>query len=218
MGQNPGKIEKCYDAVAAEYAKEFAGEHEKKPMDREMLRRFAREIGGRAPVWDLGCGHGDTTAFLKGLGLEVSGLDLSERLLEQARAYHPGIRYQKGNMLELEFGDGSIAGATAFYAIVHFSEEQVRAAFREVFRVLRPDGRFLLTFHIGDETRRIDEFLGKKIEIDFMFFATDFITGCLGDAGFREIEAIEREPYPGVEYQSRRAYVFARKAAAACFK
>jgi len=103
----------------------------------------------------------------------------------------------------------------AFYAIVHFSKEQVRAAFREIFRVLKPRGVFLLSFHVGDETVRVDEFLGKKIEIDFIFFATDFIAGCLDDAGFRKIEAIERESYPGVEYQSRRAYVFARKPAGA---
>jgi len=215
MGQDLKRIEKTYDAVALEYAREFAGEHEKKPMDREILRRFAREIGNRAPVWDFGCGPGNTTLFLKGLGVEISGLDLSERILEQARADHPGILFQKGNMLELEFRDGSIAGIVAFYAIVHFSKEQVRAAFREIFRVLKPRGVFLLSFHVGDETVRVDEFLGKKIEIDFMFFATDFIAGCLDDAGFRKIEAIERESYPGVEYQSRRAYVFARKPAGA---
>lgn len=218
MGQDLEKIEKAYDAIAAEWAREFAGEHEKKPKDREILQRFAQEIGDRAPVWDLGCGPGNTTEFLKNLGVNVSGLDLSEKLLEQARAGHPGIFFQRGNMLRLEFEDESIAGIVAFYAIIHLSKEQVRAAFREVFRVLQPDGRCLLTFHIGDETRHIDEFLRKKIDIDFMFFATDFITGCLEDTGFTKVEAIEREPYPGVEYESRRAYVFARKPAASCLE
>lgn len=44
-----------------------------------------------------------------------------------------------------------------------------------------------------------------------MFFTTDFISGCLKKSGFEKTEIIEREPYPGVEYESRRAYVFARK-------
>jgi len=44
-----------------------------------------------------------------------------------------------------------------------------------------------------------------------MFFNTDFILGCLKEIGFKKIEAIEREPYPDVEYESRRAYVFAKK-------
>ncbi len=33
----------------------------------------------------------------------------------------------------------------------------------------------------------------------------------LKEAGFEPEEAIERDPYPEIEYQSRRAYVFARK-------
>jgi hypothetical protein len=97
----------------------------------------------------------------------------------------------------------------AFYAIVHFTEEQVGMAFHEVFRVLQPGGIFLFTYHIGQETIHVDEFLGKKADIDFMFFTTDCIFSCLKNSGFEKIEIIEREPYPRVEYESRRAYVFA---------
>jgi ubiquinone/menaquinone biosynthesis C-methylase UbiE len=200
-----------YNAVAKEYADTFFGEHREKPKDREILHRFAHEIGNRRPVWDFGCGPGQTAEYLKNLGTEISGLDLSEKLLDQARTRCPDIRFRKGNLLDLEFEDGSIAGVVAFYAIVHFSEEQVRRAFQEIFRVLQPGGLFLFTFHIGEETIHLDEFLGKEVDIDFMFFRTDFICACLEDSGFERIEVIERDPYPGLEYQSRRAYVFARK-------
>ena len=211
VGQDLNKIERMYDAVAEEYAEAFSGEHKKKPKDEEILHRFSHEIGDRRPVWDFGCGPGQTTDYLKNLGVEISGLDLSEKILEQARRIHPGIHFRKGNILELEFENDSIAGVVAFYTIVHFSEEQVEIAFREVLRVLQPGGLFLFTFHIGEETISIEEFLGRKIDIDFMFFDTSFIDGCLKKTGFKEIEIIEREPYPGVEYQSRRAYVFAKK-------
>jgi len=211
MEQDLNKVEHLYDTVAKKYAETFSGEHEKKPKDQEILHRFSIKIGDRRPIWDFGCGPGQTTEYLKNLGIEISGLDLSEKILEQARTIHPGIHFQKGNILEFEFDNDSIAGAVAFYAIVHFTEEQVKIACREVYRVLKPGGIFLFTYHIGKETIHVEEFLGKKIDIDFMFFTTDFIFSCLNDSGFEKIEIIEREPYPGVEYESRRAYVFAIK-------
>jgi len=211
MGQDLDKVESLYDKVAKEYTETFSGEHEKKPKDQEILRRFSLEIGTRRPVWDFGCGPGQTTEYLKNLGIEISGLDLSEKILGQARSIHPELQFRKGNILELEFENDSIAGVVAFYAIVHFTKEQVDLACGEIFRVLQPGGMFLFTYHIGDETIQVEEFLGKKIKIDFMFFNANFILNCLKKNGFEKIEIIEREPYTEVEYQSRRAYVFAIK-------
>ncbi|WP_028585746.1 class I SAM-dependent DNA methyltransferase [Desulfogranum mediterraneum] len=211
MKQNLKAITHMYDTVAREWAVQFAAEHQHKAKDREVLLRFSEDLQGRQPVWDLGCGPGATTAYLKKLGVEASGLDLSAKILEQARNAHPGILFQQGDMLKLGFSDATIAGIVAFYAIVHFREQQVETAFQEIFRVLEAKGVFLCSFHIGEGSIHLDEFLGKKVDIEVIFFPVAFIHRCLKDIGFRQIEIIEREPYPGVEYQSRRAYVFATK-------
>lgn len=211
MRESLRKISSQYDAVAKEYAERFADELGKKLADQEILNRFSKEVGNRRPIWDFGCGPGQTTKYLKDRGIAISGLDLSEKLLEQARSMNPGICFQRGDILDLEFEDGSIAGVVAFYAIVHFTERQVKEAFQEVFRVLRPGGIFLFTYHVGEERIHLDEFLGKVVDMDVMFFKTDFISSCLEKCGFHGLEVIERDPYPGIEYQSRRAYAFARK-------
>jgi len=55
---------------------------------------------------------------------------------------------------------------------------------------------------------------GLQISMDFFLFPTSEIHKLLDAAGFAVEEVIQREPYsPEVEYQSRRAYIFARKRA-----
>jgi hypothetical protein len=44
LGQDPRKIAEAYDAVAEEYAAAFAGEHERKPQDKEVLDRKSTRL------------------------------------------------------------------------------------------------------------------------------------------------------------------------------
>jgi len=46
MGQTVETIRACYDAIAVEYANVFGDGLSKKPMDREMLERFAHDLLG----------------------------------------------------------------------------------------------------------------------------------------------------------------------------
>ena len=211
MNQNSDDIRNGYDQVAREYADRFDGELQHKPLDRELLSRFAAEVRGKGKVYDLGCGHGETTASLRELGVDARGLDLSAKLLEQAALRYPGVEFEQGNMLALPCPDEFLAGAVGFYSIVHFSVEDLRVVFTEIHRALRPGGRLLLSYHIGQETLRVTEFLGRDVTLDFSFFDPELVSAQLTASGFSSVETIEREPYPDVEYPSRRAYVFASK-------
>jgi ubiquinone/menaquinone biosynthesis C-methylase UbiE len=211
MEQSSDHIRACYDTVAREYADRFVDELANKPLDRELLSRFASKVGGLGAIYDLGCGPGQTTAFLHACGVSVRGLDLSEELVREARQRHPGIKFEQGDMLALPCADASLAGVVAFYAIVHFSPAELRRALAEMYRVLQPGGLLLLAFHIGEGSKHVDEFLGHAVSLDFNFFNPQDVSDALIQAGFAAVEVIEREPYPDVEYPSRRAYVFASK-------
>ena len=215
MDQPAEYIRTCYDTVARDYAERYAGELAYKPLDRELLGRFAAEVGGHGEVCDLGCGPGQTTAYLHRLGVHVCGLDLSAELLKEAVRLHPEVRFEQGNMLALPRADGTVSGAVAFYAIVHFSPRQLRQAVTEFHRVLRPGGRLLLAFHIGEGAVHVDRFLDHPVSLDFSFFSPADVSGKLTAVGFDGVEVIEREPYPGVEHPSRRAYVFATRVSSA---
>lgn len=213
MSQGPEQVRAFYDAVAAEYAKQFAAELAGKPLDRALLERFAADVRGAGTVYDLGCGPGgQTTAFLHALGVDVRGMDLSPAGVAEAARRHPRIVFETVDMLALPLAGEAAAGILAFYSIVHFSPEQLRTALGEMHRVMRPGAPLLLAFHVGEQVVHVDEMYGRRASVDFRFHPVEGVEAALRGAGFGEVETIVRDPYAEVEHPSRRAYVFARKA------
>ena len=199
-----------YDFVAPQYAEKFFHELEAKPFDRMILERLANDSGARGLLCDIGCGPGEVAAYLHSLGREVIGVDLSEGMIAEAHRLSPHITFHREDMLALPFGDGHFSGIAAFYAIVHCSAGDLEKAFAEWHRVLKKGGLLLLSFHIGSTRVHLEEFLGKKVSADFLFFEPEFIAAKVHQAGFTVEDVCIRFPYPDVEYESKRCYLLAR--------
>ena len=207
---SPNPTARSYDTVAAEYTARIAGELAHKPFDRSLLDAFAARVKG--PVADIGCGPGHVGAYLSERAVPVTGIDLSDGMLAEARRLYPGIAFRRGDMTALDTPDGAWAGIVAFYSIIHVPRSAVPAALREFRRTLRPGGLLLLAFHVGSQSLHLDELWGHIVDVDFHFFEPAEMTTWLQAAGFEVEAAVERDPYaPDVEHQSRRAYLLAVK-------
>jgi SAM-dependent methyltransferase len=200
-----------YDLVADEYVQRIFDELQHKPLDRQLLDRFAAGVRDVGPACDMGCGPGHVSRYLHEKRVQVCGIDLSPAMVERARRLTPGVDFRQGDMIALDAPDGAWAGIAAFYSIIHIHRNDMALALGELLRVLRPGGVLLLAFHIGDDTIHLDEWWGQKVCVDFFFFSSEEVAGYLRAAGFEIEEIIERAPYPDVEHQSRRAYIFARR-------
>jgi len=204
-------IEAGYTKVTSQYVERIFNELDHKPLDRLLLDRFVESIGSSGRVCDLGCGPGHVTTYLHRSGVDVFGIDLSSGMVDLARRLCPGIQFKTGNMLSLELETKSIDGIVAFYSIIHVPRSEVVTALCEMKRALKPGGRLLLAFHIGDEILHLDEWWGQSVSIDFVFFQSEEMRNYLELAGLEIEEIIEREPYKEIEHQSRRAYIFSSK-------
>jgi hypothetical protein len=78
--------------------------------------------------------------------------------------------------------------------------------------VLASDGLALVSFHVGNELVHVDELFGAPVNLDFRFHNPADVVAALRAAPFSVIEQVEREPYEGAEYPSRRCYLLARAA------
>ncbi len=206
---NARRLNDCrisYDQVADEYVQRIFHELEHKPLDR--FANCVREVG---PACDMGCGPGHVARYLHEHGVQVCGVDLSPVMVDRARQLTPEVEFRQGDMLALDTPNAAWAGIAAFYSIIHVPRGDMMQVLGELRRVLKPDGVLLLAFHIGDETIHLDELWGQTVSVDFFFYLPAEVADWLRAAGFEIEEIIEREPYPNVEHQSRRAYVFARR-------
>ncbi|OKJ74992.1 class I SAM-dependent DNA methyltransferase [Streptomyces sp. CB02460] len=198
-----------YDTVAADYAALLADELAAKHLDRAMLGAFAAYAHG-GPVADLGCGPGRVTAFLRDLGLDAFGLDLSPGMVAEARRRYPGLRFEVGTMTALDLADGSLGGAVAWYSLVHTPPEELGPYVAEFRRVLAPGGHLLLAFKAGeDEGVRLEHAYGHPVDLDVYRFAPDRVAGLLAEAGFEVRARLVRAADP--EERTPQAFLIARR-------
>jgi SAM-dependent methyltransferase len=205
-------VQSGYDLVADEYARRIYDELQHKPLDCRLLDRFAENVRNTGVACDLGCGPGHVARYLHGCGIPVCGMDLSPGMITRARKLNPGIECNQGDMRALPVKDSTWAGIAAFYAIVNLPPDDLVQALREMMRVVVPGGRLLLSFHIGEDSSQVEDLWDSGAALEFHFFRVGTVAGYIRSVGFEIEEIIEREPYaPEVEYQSRRAYIFAQK-------
>jgi len=204
-------IRGSYDSAAEAYAAHLANELERKPLDRHLLNRFAEDTRGQGRVADLGCGPGHVARYLHDQGVDTVGIDLSPNMIGVAARLNPNLDFRIGDMRRLDVPDSSLKGIVAFYAIVHFEREEFGGVMSEWRRVVEPGGLVLVAFHTGDDIVHVDDLFGVPVSLDFHFHTAATVAGALERADFTVIERVERSPYEGAEYPSRRCYLLARR-------
>jgi SAM-dependent methyltransferase len=123
-----------YDGLA-EWYEEF-----RPVLSHEEAAALARLLGpGEGRCLDLGCGTGLPTAAVAQLGWSVVGVDVSEDLLDVARAR--GVEVLQAPADGLPFDDASFDAVVSVWT--HTDVDDFPAAVAEAARVLRPGGPFV---------------------------------------------------------------------------
>lgn len=91
---------------------------------------------------DIGCGEGNNTRLLARQGAKMTGIDISERFIEHARAEEERetrwISYRVANAVHLPYPKETFHFATAFMSLMDIPE--VERAICEAYRILKPGG------------------------------------------------------------------------------
>ena len=111
----------------------------------ERLRQFVKLRGnGSETVLDLACGTGELEYRLKKTGLKFTGVDISRRMLSEARLKNKGMRFVHGDISGVRLNRKFDIVTCFFDSVNHL---QGTAALRRMFKTVRihlkPGGFFI---------------------------------------------------------------------------
>lgn len=116
------------------------------PEVRRLLNGLGHPPGTR--LFDLGCGNGSTAHVLAGDGWDVTGVDVSEAGLAQAKRHYPELKIAEGSAYDdLAETYGRFPALISLEVVEHLYSPRIFA--RTVFDLLEPGGTAIIStpFH-----------------------------------------------------------------------
>jgi len=117
--------------------------------NEDALNRIVEmaQAGPDDTVLDVACGPGLLACAFARVVRNVTGIDLTPAMLEQARALQrrqglENLTWQEGDVLPLPYADASFSIVSARFAFHHFLDPL--AVLKEMRRVFRPGGRVVV--------------------------------------------------------------------------
>src|SRR5260370_35921975 len=113
----------------------------------------ALNVDAGALLLDVPCGNGRRTIELAGRGYKMTGLDLSEEFIAEARATTPlDVRWMRGDMRSLPWVS-EFNGAYCFgNSFGYLAWEEARQFLAAVARALKPGARFVMDTGMAAES------------------------------------------------------------------
>jgi ubiquinone/menaquinone biosynthesis C-methylase UbiE len=139
-----------FSAMVTKFAAAYQGEAPTTFSDQHLvsrknfaLRLLQNAVPRGSKILEVGCGAGVFTAELMRHGYDVWGIDLSEAMIKYAQETSGIRRFSVGDMENLEFSDNTFDAVTCLGVIEYLERDE--AALREMWRVLKPGGRAIIS-------------------------------------------------------------------------
>ncbi len=186
----------AYNKTAEKYHYHFKNEVAQKEYDRLLLDKFSAMLPLSSSVCDAGCGpSGHIGRYLWEKGHAVLGIDISERCVEMARTYNPGIEYKVADILNTGFAGNSFDGIVSYYSIIYTPKEYVASAFSEFHRILKAGGKLLLAVKKGTQEGIINDAWYEGNAVYFTHFLESEIHELMLSHDFQIDFLDTRKPY-----------------------
>jgi SAM-dependent methyltransferase len=132
--------QRAYDRLWDGYQEKYFSN----PLLSEMFDEWSSSLPAGSHILDAGCGHGDPviTRLLE-KGFQVTGTDLSSKMLARAQQQFPNIKFMNQMVSEIR-NEADFDGGCSFSSLLYLDPIDLSHSLYRLFRAIKPGGLLFL--------------------------------------------------------------------------
>lgn len=175
-------LKETYNRIAEDWYKD----HKEDDWWHEGTKSFVALLKPGATVLDVGCGAGFKSKYLHKNGLNVTGIDFSEKFIEIARRDVPQVQFYIMDMNDVEKLGQRFDAVFAQASLLHIPKSEALNVVRKFVNILNPNGYLYIavkgTKPNGKDEEVIEERdYGYSYERFFSFYSIEELVSYLND-------------------------------------
>jgi len=151
--------------------------------------------GGR--VLDVGCFGGRDSKKFVDAGFSVTGIDVVDVFIREAKKYAPRAEFLEMDLLEMDFPAGSFDGILAQAVLLHLEKRDIPKALANFHCVLKKGGKVYIGVKRGEGEGWNADKLADNAKRFFSYYTKEEIEGYVAQAGFEIIHSEISPDYVG---------------------
>ncbi len=184
-------LRKTYNKIADDWHKDFSDD----TWWIKGVNQFIKLIKKGGSVLDVGCGSGLKSKYLISKGFDVTGIDISDKMIEIARKNYPKGHFSAMDMEKIKL-DQKFDGVMAHACLLHAKKNKAAEIVKHWTSFVKPKGYLYIA------TKELVEGVNEKIikegnygyeyERFFSYYTQKEIEKYMKDAGLEIVHSVRR--------------------------
>ncbi|MEI6462426.1 MAG: class I SAM-dependent methyltransferase [bacterium] len=182
-----------YNSIANSYAEHA---YKKQYMEKYVMD-FGKTLKKNASILDLGCGPAQDDYLFIESGFKITGVDFSERMIEEAKKRVPDGTFICSDLVELQFETNSFDAIWSVGSLHFIDQSDLEVLMKKTFSWLKPGGKAFISTKSGKGSgfeKQIQVGVGIQNDKYWVYWEKDKLIKLLEEIGFNVTKITETEP------------------------
>jgi SAM-dependent methyltransferase len=172
-----------YDTIATAY-----NENKVKLSPEQKAKAFVSYLPQHAKILDIGCGPGRDAKYFTELGFHVTGIDISEKMIELAHQNVPAASFEVMDTEEMQFQPASFDAVWASASLLHVPKDKFVNVLKQIRNIVKDDGTIYISMKQGDGEALEDDARYDGAQKFWSYYQKEELLSCVQEAGLSVIE------------------------------